>query len=76
MNCVSTTFNKSSTPEQFIKNLIPEVEQQKLIDTHELKYFKIYLSKILKLPTYDLTTILSYVLSYIYPDLLTSSSDL
>ena len=76
MNCVSSTFNRTSTPEQFVSTLQQEVEQQKLINQHELKYFKIYISKILKLPTYDLTTVVSYVLSYIYPDLLTSSSEL
>lgn len=76
MNAVSSAFNKSNSPSECINNIIANVEAQHLIDTHEMKYFKIYLSKINKLQPYDTQTVINYVLSYIYPDLLTSSSDL
>lgn len=47
-----------------------------IIDPHEIPFFKIYLSKVKTLEPYDIQTLLNYVLSYIYPDLLVSSSSL
>lgn len=76
MNCVSSTFNKSTNPQQFITQLLEQVKILKLINEHEMKYFELYLSKLTKATTFDLQTTISYVLSYIYPDLLTSSSEL
>lgn len=76
MNAVSSSFNKTHTPSEFISTLYSNVSEHNLIDSHELPYFKVYLSKINKIQPYELPTVLSYVLNYIYPDLLTSSSSL
>lgn len=47
-----------------------------IIDPHEVPFFKIYLSRVKTLEPYDIQTLLNYVLSYVYPDLLVSSSSL
>ena len=73
MNITSAVFNRT-TKETFVDELMKETED--IIDEHEKVYFKIYLSKVPRLPTYDLSNVLNYVLSYIYPDLLITSNEL
>lgn len=70
---VSDTYS-SSTQKTFSEKLMSRIESLSLIDSHELPYFKLYISK--NIEPYDLQTALSYVTSYIYPDLLVDSSSL
>lgn len=78
MNTISSTFNSTNDWKSFRTQLIEKVKSQHsdIIAPEEIKYFSIYLTKLQRLPTYDLQSVLSFVLSYVYPDLLTSSSDL
>lgn len=71
MQRVREAFN-SSTKFTFADKL----DVSGIIDPHEVPFFKIYLSKVKTLEPYDIQTLLNYVLSYIYPDLLVSSSSL
>ena len=70
---VSDIYSKS-TQNTFSTKLISAVESISLIDSHELPYFKLYVSK--NIEPFDLQNVLSYVTSYIYPDLLVNSSSL
>ena len=76
MNATSSAFNRSNSSSECINNIIANVSAQQLIDEHEMPYFKVYLSKLNKLQPYDTQNVINYVLAYIYPDLLTSSSEL
>lgn len=73
MQIAREAFNKSNQ-QSFIKKFIDMLNTFKLIDEHELPYFKIYLSKIKTISPYNIQNVLNYVLSYIYPDLLINSS--
>ena len=65
-----------STPNTFTTNFIDALSKDSLIDSREIPYLKIYLSKVKTLEPFTLPQVSSYVLSYIYPELLTSTSDL
>lgn len=65
-----------STPITFTTNFIDALSKESLINSRELPYLKIYLSKIKTLEPFTLPQVSSYVLSYIYPELLTTTSDL
>ena len=78
MNTISTTFNTTNSPSSFIEKLIINVkaDHSDLIPHQELKWFTLYLSKLKRMNPYDLQTVIQYVLSYVYPDLLASSQQL
>ena len=71
---LTTDVFHKSTQKNFGEKLYSQIETLSLIDSHELPYFKIYLSKIIE--PFDLQTVLNYVTGYIYPDLLVSSSSI
>lgn len=73
MQIAREAFNKSDQ-HSFINKFIDMLNTFKLIDEHELPYFKIYLSKIKTISPYNIQNVLNYVSSYIYPNLLINSS--
>lgn len=78
MNTISSTFNTTNNPAEFINKLVDEVKHNytELIPNEELKWFRFYLSKLNRINPYNLSSVLEYTLAYIYPDLLANSSDL
>lgn len=75
MQLSKETFNRADQ-HTFAEKLINSVTCVGLINENELPYFKLYLSKVKTMEPYDLQSVLDYVLSYIYPDLLVNSSAL
>lgn len=77
MNTISRTFSQSNNAIEYITNIIAAVKSNHadLIQSPELPFFSIYLTK-LKRMKYDIQTVIDHTLAYIYPDLLTSSATL
>ena len=75
MQLTKETFNRSDQ-RTFTEKLINSVAGIGLINENELPYFTLYLSKVKTMEPYNLQSVLDYVLSYIYPDLLVNSSTL
>lgn len=78
LNTISEVFNTTSSISDFRSKLISSVKvnHSDLIPSSEIKWFALYLTKLNKLSNYDLSSVLSFVSSYIYPDLLTSTESL
>ena len=68
-------FNRS-TQSTFTQQIVEAVESEGLIDPHELPFFKVYVSVLRTANPYDLQIAMNHVLSFIYPDLLTTSSSM
>lgn len=78
LNTISEVFNTTSSISDFRSKLISSVKanHSDLIPSSEIKWFALYLMKLNKLSNYDLSSVLSFVSSYIYPDLLASTESL
>ena len=79
MNIVSRVYNEHMTPphtkeviNNFIDKLTIEAVAEGCIIKQEVPFFKVYLSKLHSTVT-DIGHVVQFVLTYIYPDLLTSS---
>lgn len=73
MQLAKETFNRSNK-NTFTEKFMNSIASINLINEHELPIFNLYLSKVKTMEPYDLQSVLDYVLSYIYPNLLVSSS--
>ena len=78
LNTISEAFNSTSSIAEFRSKLISFVKAKHsdLIPSSEIKWFSLFLMKLNKLTDYSLSSVLSLVSSYIYPDLLISTESL
>ena len=78
MNTITSTFHSTTDPSAFIDKLVTliKADHNDLIPAQEMKWFILYLSKLKRIQPYDISTVMQYVLGYVYPDLLASSQQL
>lgn len=75
MQLAKETFNRSDK-NTFAEKFMNSIASIDLINEHELPFFNLYLSKVKTMESYNLQSVLDYILSYIYPNLLVNSSTL
>lgn len=64
---------ETSTKEEFIDNFIKNISSVQIINPAEVQYLKLYLHGIHLLKIYSQDSVIRFVTSYIYPDLLTTN---
>lgn len=69
-----SSVNKSVYADRFIEAVRSSDLMGEVFNERELPMLKVYLSKVETLEPYDVQTVMDYVLSYLYPNLLTESS--
>lgn len=75
MQLTKETFNRSDK-NTFAEKFMYSIASIDILNEHELPFFNLYLSKVKNMEPYNLQSVLDYILSYIYPNLLVSSSSI
>lgn len=74
LNIIKDSFNKS-TQQTILETIMSNENLNLIFDKTEMPFLRVYLSRLKTLEVFNLANVVSYSLSYIYPDLFGTISD-